>query len=75
MQKSVKITRNGQSTIPAKIRRNLGIKTGDKFVVEVVDNKVVFKPIPRLEDCAGTFTGKVGVQKLKKEIDRIREEY
>ncbi len=75
MQNTVKITRKGQTTIPAEIRKKLGIKIGDEFVVEAEDNTVVFKPIPRLEDCAGMFAGKADVEKLKKEIDRIREEY
>ncbi len=75
MQKTVKITRKGQTTIPAEIRRNLGIKIGDEFIVEAVDEKVVFRPVPRLEDCAGMFAGKANVEELKKELDKIREEY
>jgi AbrB family looped-hinge helix DNA binding protein len=75
MQKIVKITRKGQTTIPAKIREQLGIKEGDELSVEVIEQGVVFKRIPKMEDCAGIFAGHADVSELKKEIDKFREEY
>jgi AbrB family looped-hinge helix DNA binding protein len=75
MQKIVKITRKGQTTIPAKIRQQLGIKEGDELSVEVIEQGVVFKRIPKMEDCAGIFAGHADVSELKKEIDKLREEY
>ncbi len=75
MQKIVKVTRKGQTTIPAKIREQLGIKEGDELAVETIDQQVIFKLIPRLEDCAGIFAGNADVVELKKEIDKLREEY
>lgn len=75
MQKVVKVTRKGQTTIPVEIREKLGIREGDELAVEAVDQTVVFKPIPRIEDCAGIFAGHADVAELKKEIDKLREEY
>jgi len=75
MQKTVKVTRKGQTTIPAEIREQLGIKEGDDLVVEAVDESVVFKRVPKLLDLAGVFAGHADVEKLKKEIDKMREEY
>ena len=75
MQKIVKVTRKGQTTIPAKIREQLGIKEGDELAVETIDQQVIFKLIPKLEDCAGIFAGNADVVELKKEIDKLREEY
>ena len=75
MQKIVKVTRKGQTTIPAEIREKLGIKEGDELAVEAVEQSVVFKLIPRIEDCAGIFAGHADVTELKKEIDKLREEY
>ena len=75
MQKIVKITRKGQTTIPAKIRKQLDIKVGDELAVETIDQQIIFKPIPRLENCAGIFAGHADVVDLKKEIDKLREEY
>jgi antitoxin PrlF len=75
MQKVVKVTRKGQTTIPAEIREKLGIREGDELSVEAVDQTVVFKPIPKIEDCAGIFAGHADAAELKKEIDKLREEY
>ena len=75
MQKVVKVTRKGQTTIPAEIREKLGIREGDELAVETVDQTVVFKLIPRIEDCAGIFAGHADVAELKKDIDKLREEY
>lgn len=74
MQKIVKVTRKGQTTIPVQIRKQLGIKEGDKLAVETRDQQVIFKPIPRLEGYAGIFAGHADVAELKKEIDKLREE-
>ncbi len=75
MQKIVKVTRKGQTTIPVQIREQLGIKEGDELAVEAIDQQVIFKRIPRLEDCAGIFAGHADVMELKKELDKLREEY
>jgi antitoxin PrlF len=75
MQKIVKVTRKGQTTIPAEIREKLGIKEGDDLAVEAMDNQIVFKPLPKLEDMCGIFAGHADVEELKKEIDKMREEY
>jgi AbrB family looped-hinge helix DNA binding protein len=75
MQKTVKVTRKGQTTIPAEIREKLGIKEGDDLAVEAVDQTIVFRPIHRMEDCAGIFAGHADVAELKKELDKMREEY
>ena len=45
------------------------------MAVDVVDNQIVFKPIPKLEDMCGIFAGHADVAELKKEIDKMREEY
>ena len=75
MQKTVKVTRKGQTTIPARIRDELGIKEGDVLSVEAVDQAVIFKRIPKIEDCAGIFAGHADLSEMKKEIDKLREEY
>jgi len=75
MQKIVKITRKGQTTIPVEIREKLGLKEGDELSVEAIEQGVVFKRIPKIEDCMGIFAGHADVAELKKEIDKLREEY
>ena len=43
--------------------------------MEAIDHQIVFKPILKLEDMCGIFAGEVDVAELKKEIDKMREEY
>jgi AbrB family looped-hinge helix DNA binding protein len=75
MQKIVKVTRRGQTTIPVELREKLGIKEGDELSAEVFDEGILFKRIPKLEDCAGIYSKYGKVEELKKEIDKLREEY
>jgi len=75
MQSVVKVTRRGQTTIPAEFRQKLGIKEGDRLWVEITEKGILFKPIPRLEDLAGADAKYGNVEEIKKEIDKLREEY
>lgn len=71
----VKVTRKGQITIPVEIRKKLGIKEGDHLAVEAIGDKVVFEKVPNLLDMCGIFAGQADIEELKKEIDKMREEY
>jgi len=39
-----KVTRHGQITLPASVRRELGVEEGDLVEIEVVDDKAVLVP-------------------------------
>jgi AbrB family looped-hinge helix DNA binding protein len=39
-----KITRHGQITLPASVRRKLGVDEGDIVEIEIVDEKAVLVP-------------------------------
>ena len=64
----VRVTRNYQITIPAEVRRRLGIKAGDQ-VVEVEGDRIVIRKasgdLPRI---------RLGRRLIPKEIDRLVEE-
>ena len=75
MKNIVKVTRRGQTTIPAKFREKLGIKEGDELIVEATDKGILFKPIPKLEDMAGIDAEYGTPEEIRKEIDKLREEY
>jgi len=75
MENVVKVTRRGQTTIPVEARRRLGIKSGDELLVEITEKSVIFKPIRRIEDCAGIYAKYGNVEEIKKEIEKLREEY
>lgn len=75
MQNLVKVTRRGQTTIPVELRRKYGIKEGDELLVENTEQGILFKPIRRLDECAGIYSKYGNVEQIKKEIDKTREEY
>lgn len=75
MENVVKVTRRGQTTIPVEFRRKLGIKEGDQLMVEIVDQGILFKPVRRLEDCAGIYSKYGNVEEIKKEVEKVQEEY
>ena len=39
-----KVTRHGQITLPAPVRKSLGIEEGDLVEIEVIDEKAVIVP-------------------------------
>jgi len=71
----VKVTRRGQTTIPAKFRAKYQIREGNKLIVEDTEEGLLFKKIPRLEDMAGIDAGYATVDEVKKMVDKLREEY
>ncbi len=75
MQFVVKVTRRGQTTIPMALREKYGIKEGDRLVVEDTGGGLLFKVMPKLEDLAGVYAKFGRVEEIKKEIEKMREEY
>lgn len=66
------VTRRGQTTIPAPIRKKLGIKEGARLKVETEGERVVFTKIPSLFDLAGT--SKLTREEAFRLLDKMREE-
>ena len=75
MSSIVKVTRRGQTTIPQKFREQYGIKEGDQLLVEATKDGLLFKVIPKLENMAGVDAKYGKVEEIKREIDKMREEY
>jgi len=65
----VKVTRNYQVTIPAEIRRKLGIKIGDILLVRCEDGVIIMEK-PKLD--LPTF--KLGKEVTTRDIERAVEE-
>ena len=50
------ISSKGQITLPAALRRRLGIKAHDRVTVELGNDEIVIKPVPdifQFEGCLG----------------------
>ena len=72
----VKVTRKGQTTIPAEVRQKLVIKEGDKLLVEVTEQgQVIFTPIRKIEECAGVYSKYAKPEEMKKHIEMLKGEY
>ncbi len=63
-----KVTRHGQITLPAPVRRKLGIEEGDLVEIEVIDEKVVLVP-KRLVDKSQAYFWTKKWQDGEKEAD------
>ena len=72
MVQEVVVTRRGQTTIPAPIRKKLGIKEGTRLRVETEGDRVIFVKLPSLFDLAGT--SKLSREQAFMLLDQLREE-
>lgn len=70
----VTVTRKGQTTIPAEIRRKYRIEEGTRL--EVIDTKegILFKPKKTTVDLAGSGARYATPEEMKKLLDKLREE-
>ena len=63
-----KVTRHGQITLPAPVRKSLGIEEGDMVEIEVIDDKAVLVP-KRLIDKSQAYFWTKKWQDGEKETD------
>ncbi len=75
MRSVAKVTRRGQTTIPAEFRKRFGIREGDELVVEPTETGLLLKVIPKLEELAGIDARFGNVEEVKQMIEKLREEY
>ena len=68
MPSYTKVTRHGQITLPAHVRRKLGIEEGDLVEIEVVDEKAVLMP-KRLVDKSQAYFWTKKWQEAEKKAD------
>jgi len=76
MTQVVSITNQGQITIPAALRRMLGLDQYRKASVRVEHSKIVIEPIPNLMDLSGllkerALKGKTAVEIMQLEKKAI----
>jgi AbrB family looped-hinge helix DNA binding protein len=64
-----KVTRNGQITLPALVRKSLGIEEGDMVEIEIIDDKAVLVP-QKLIDKSQSYFWTRKWQEAEKEADK-----
>lgn len=72
MTYAVSITSQGQISIPAQIRRLLGLSKKSKAIVSVADGKMVVEPIKDFLELAGSLKN---VKKTKVPFRKMREAF
>ncbi len=70
----VSVTRKGQITIPADLRRKFNIEEGMKVEVVEEEGKIVIRRVVSIFDLAGSGSGKGLVSELKSGLDEMRDE-
>jgi len=66
------VTRKGQVTIPAPLRKKYGIKEGMRIEVMDAQPGLVLRLIPRMEDLAGIDAGKYTYEEMVERLDKLR---
>jgi len=70
----VSVTRKGQITIPAQLRRKFNIEEGMKVEVVEEEGKIVVRRVASIFDLAGSGAEKGDVPEIKSKLDRMRDE-
>ncbi|MFB6226657.1 MAG: AbrB/MazE/SpoVT family DNA-binding domain-containing protein [Candidatus Paceibacteria bacterium] len=75
MKKEAKITTKGQVTIPAPIRKKLGLNAQDKVIFELTEGNLKLKPVTKKDfmDLAGSVDhedGEIDFDNLREEMEK-----
>jgi len=74
MESEVVVTRKGQTTIPAKLRKKFKIDEGTRLQVTETPEGILFKPKQSTWDLAGSGSQAATPEEMKKLLDKLREE-
>lgn len=74
MEHEVIVTRKGQTTIPAVLRKKYRIGEGTRLRVVDTDDGILFKPSPSTIDLAGSGSKYASSEEMKKRLDDLRNE-
>jgi AbrB family looped-hinge helix DNA binding protein len=73
METEVVVTRKGQTTIPARLRKKFKIEQGTRLEVVETEEGILFKPKLSMWDLAGSGS-KFATPEMKKLLDKLRAE-
>jgi len=68
------VTRKGQTTIPARLRKKFKIEKGTRLEVIETEEGILFKPKMSTWDLAGSGSKFATVEEMKKLLDKLRAE-
>jgi len=73
-RKVIKVSSNGQMTIPVEFRRRHSIKEGSRLIVEDRGDALLLRPLPRLEDLGGSLSKTTTAERLLKVLEASQED-
>jgi AbrB family looped-hinge helix DNA binding protein len=72
---TVTVSSKGQVTLPSRIRKQLKISKGEKYLVVNEDSVIKLVPIPKLSKLAGIDKELFANRKPSKELENMRKEW
>jgi AbrB family looped-hinge helix DNA binding protein len=76
MENEIIVKKNGETKIPAGIRKKFQIEEGTKLDVVETSEGILLKPKPKQStwDLIGAYSHVATPEEVKKEIDKLREQ-
>jgi AbrB family looped-hinge helix DNA binding protein len=74
MTEEVLVTRKGQTTIPARLRKKYEIREGTRLEVTDSGSGIPLKPKPNTVDLAGSGSRHSTPREMKRLLDRMRKQ-
>ena len=74
MASEVKVTRKGQTTIPASLREKYGIAEGTRLLVLDTGEGILFRRAKSTADLAGSGSSQATPKEMKRLLDKLRAE-
>ena len=74
MTEEVVVTRKGQTTVPARLRKKYGIYEGTRLQVEDTGKGILFKKTTSTLELIGSGSKHASVEEMKKLLDEMRAE-
>ena len=74
MGNEVVVTKKGQTTIPARLRKKFKIEEGTRLEVIETEEGILFKPAKSIWDLVGSGSAYATVEEMKKRLDELREQ-
>ena len=74
LETEVVVTKKGQTTIPARLRKKFKIEEGTRREVVEMEEGILFKPKKSIWDMIGAYSKHGMLEEVNKELDKLRHE-
>ena len=74
LETEVVVTKKGQTTIPARLRKKFKIEEGTRLLVVETEEGILLKPQKSIWDMVGSGSSFATPEEMKKELDKLREQ-